>query len=230
LGQVVALIVAWRRSRRNADRFGEALCLSCLFSIGIAAWSVANIRGEVAPHHTAWISILGVVSVLAAASSVHSPESRPQPLMRTLGVVAAWTAYVYLWPIRFIAPIHQNIEVATLASSVTAALRGGHVVRRPRIAWGHTSDPALDVAEYDWATAVMLELEKRHIAFFTARSPELRWMIGARHWEGSDDGAPVVTFALGPRELPGEQVACVPNGGNYFMRYPVCAWLSDPSE
>lgn len=231
--EVVALIAAWRRSSRSADRFSEALCLSCLLSIGIATWSVAKIRGEVAPHHTACISILGFVSVLAAASSRPSPtadESEPQPLMRTLGIVAAWTAYVYLWPIGFIAPIHQNTEVATLASSVIDALRRDHVARRPRIAWGHTSNPALDIAEYDWATAVMFELEKRHIPFFTVRSPDLRWMIGAPHWEGADDGAPAVSFAVGARQLPGKQIACVPNGGNYFMRYPVCAWLSNPSE
>jgi hypothetical protein len=224
---ILALAAGWRRARRADDRFSAAWCALCLLSVGAAAWSLTKIRGEVAPHHTAWISALGWVGALAAASGLFAgkaADAEPRPLVRLTALAALSACLAFVWPIPIIADNHVNPEIDALATSITAGLRRARV-ERPRIAWGNGSDPAADVAEYDWATAVMLELEKRRVPFFVTKSRKLRWMIGMPRWEASDEARAVVHFTVGEYRAGGERLACAERGANFFMRYPVCAWL-----
>lgn len=214
-----ALVLGWWRARRRAERFGEALCALCVVSVFVAAWSIGNIRFDPAPHHTAWISILGFVAPLAAAAGLRAPASGAErrPLVRMLGIVSAWAASVFLWPIRVIPGVHTNPEVAQLATAVVEGLRE-EGRERPLITWE-------SAAEYDWAVAVLLELEKRRVPFFVEENAALRWMIGAPRWETPGDSTTVVTFTVAASEEEGRKLACAERGDDYFMRYPVCVWL-----
>lgn len=215
--EVVALLFAWRRARRKDEPFSRALCALCLVSIVVAVWSVRSIRFEVAPHHTAWISILGFMAPIAALGSVAIGSSKPQVATRLLGVAAAWTASVFLWPIRIIPGVHVNPEVPILADALTAALHE-ESKERPLVTWESQ-------AEYDWAVAVMLELEKRRVRFSVQGSDTLDWMIGGPRWDTSVDSSAVATFTVARDEEQGRKLECVQDGADYFMRYPVCAWL-----
>ena len=225
--QILALAAGWRSARRAGDRFSAAWCALCLLSIGVAAWSLTKIRGDVAPHHTAWMSALGWGGALAAAAGLSAggaAQGEPRPLIRMTGVAALSACLAFVWPIPIIAANHVNPEIDLLASSVTAGLRRARV-ERPRISWGSSGNSAVDAAEYDWAGALMLELEKRRVPFFAAKSRALRWTIGAPRWEANDDATSVLHFTVGDHQAAGEKLACAERGANLFMRYPVCAWL-----
>jgi hypothetical protein len=50
-------------------------------------------------------------------------------------------------------------------------------------------------------------------------------MIGGPRWEAGDDATAVVHVTVGEHRAAGEKLACAERGANFFMRYPVCAWL-----
>jgi len=118
--------------------------------------------------------------------------------------------------------VHANPGVGVLTESVAnviAAAEPGRV----KISWsriGHSGEGPPEALI--WAVAVMLQLEKSNLRFFTGPNPHLRWMLGARRWEATDDPSTELVFTVGTPAPPFEPVECVERGENYFLRYPVC--------
>ena len=223
--ELVLLAVAWRKARTRGDGFTEALCVVCAVSLLTAAFSLTRIRGVVAPHHTAWISIIGFASWVAIAAGcwvIDAPRWAAGPMPRFLFLIGVWFASCLLWPIRIIAAIHANPEVGVLTESVARVIRAAEP-GRIRISWNRIprhGEAPLDT--FTWATAVMLQLEKNDLQFTTARNPDLRWMLGEPRWESTDSAGAELVFFIGTLPPPLERIECVERGENYFLRYPVC--------
>ncbi len=223
--QLALLFLAWTRARARSDRFVEGLCAISGTALLAAAYALTRIRGAVAPHHTAWISIIGLstwVAIVAGLWIVDPPRWAARPLVRFLLPTGAWFAACLLWPIRIIGAVHANPEVGILTESVAEVIRA----QKPgsvKITWSPT--PQRGEGPPDalvWATSVMLELEKSNLDFFTGPNPHLRWMLGKRRWESTGDASAELVFSVGDPPPPIERIRCVEHGENYFLRYPVC--------
>jgi hypothetical protein len=227
--QLALLVWAWRKARARGERFIEGLCVISGASLLTAAYALTRIRGTVAPHHTAWISIIGFVAWLAIVAGlwvIDPPRWAARPSLRFLLPIGAWFVSCLIWPIRIIGAVHANPEIGVLTESVAEAIRA-QGPGRVKIAWNPTprrGDGPPDALV--WAMSVMLELEKSHLDFFTGPNPHLHWMLGKRRWESSDEASAELVFSIGPPAPPLELVQCVERGENYFLRYPVCVGKS----
>ena len=223
--QLALVALAWRSAWAKGDHFTAGLCAVCVASLVVAAYSLIKIRGTVAPHHTAWISIIGLgswVAIFAGTLTIETPRWAAAPLTRFSLLLGGWLVSSLVWPIRTISAVHANPEIGVLSDSIAKVISKTEP-GRVKISWSPASPRGEGPPEAQiWAVAVMLELEKSNLRFFTGPNPHLRWMLGERRWEAAVEPSSELVFSVGRPAPPLEPVLCIERGENYFLRYPVC--------
>jgi hypothetical protein len=223
LAQIGLLAFGFWRARRRSDRFVEALSLLCLLAVPCVVVALLGIRGDVAPHHTAWISAIGVIAFPVAVGGALPPHS---------------------WGRKILAA-RSDGSPRRVVPSVPA--RGAR--RDPRKRRGHSSgkphhdrcarksvlsaDHQLERAgregtrhppAFEWAVALMLELEKRQVPFGVRSAPGLGWALGRARLETTAPSSYTIVISAGTARPLGRRLDCVEGGRNNLLRYPICAW------
>jgi hypothetical protein len=225
-----ALALAWRNARRRADRFLEAAAALCLVSLPVAVLALAGIRGTVAPHHTAWISALGLVGAITAAAGLLPAGAGGSLLrhghVRLIALAGALLALAAARPIAIIPQAHRNPEVAVLGDAVSrvSARAAG---QKPTLLWndrGKTADQAAPAVP--WAVGLLLEMEKRQTPVAARASPGLTFALGNARWQDESRSGPTLELTAGSFRQ-GQPLVCIEDGPNYLVSYPVCVWPAD---
>jgi hypothetical protein len=223
------LVLGRRHAGARGDRFLEALCSVCLVSIPVSVLAIHRIGVTGAPHHTAWISALGMVSAIAGCAAVAPSRwlgrTAARPVLRTAGLAIFLLLVCSVQPISIIPENHSNPEVSSLASKVEETLRSTpHLpVTIDSMEYGEHAQgrsPAFEIA-----VGLMLELEKRGRRFSMRDVRALRWALGRSRWVPLVQDAPVVTVTAGHTSSEGRRLMCVDETGNFFVPSPVCLWL-----
>jgi len=198
---LLALAAWWfQRTRRIVDARLAALC--ALASI-VAFYSVAHIRGGIADHLVAWVTVVGVLNAAVLISAMFTwIDERRLPRLRvssslTTPIVAIGCLVLVLAVGLYGAMRieHERQEVVRKSVDGRTPPQALYQELRSTLTKARIRKPLIRVAAFAWpqAAAVILQLTKKDFPFSTDEA----WMFGPQFApRGDEDGD--VTIADGP--------------------------------